>query len=847
MAITTQERTNILKLTVGLFNAAPGANYLSEFTSVFEANGHNLGALANTLGTTGAFQSLYPNFQTASEFATKFLTTLGLQGKTEAVDFVTAKFNAGVPKAQIIFDALVALDASTSTEYADAKAILVNKAAVAENYSVTLAASSTSLATLQGAVANVTADAASVTAANAANAGGNGQTFTLTTSPDNIVGTGGNDTLNGYINTTAASTSTTLTAADVINGGAGTDSLVLTVEGAAAAALPASSITSVENFFFRDVAALASTYNFGSINGEAQVWADTATNAVTFADLGAGTTVGFKGNNVLTNLGNVSFNMATATDAVSIAIDGGVKNVVAPTITATAGTATAATISSTGAANTVGAVKLSGGTNTVTSLTVNAATNLTAALTATDFAGTAKLVVTGAGKVNLDAGFDGDTIDASANTGGLTISTTTGVTKSVIGSAAADSVTLIGTLTSAGKIDLGAGNDMLLTGLGAAIVGTNVIDGGAGTDSISASLINAANAAAIKNFENLDLSAHTATALDVELVTGSAITGLTLAGGVGGATLTNVAAGVGLSVAGANTGVTTIGVKGAAAGTADTFAVTFAGAAAAPLAASIKAGTVVLNGVETVSVASAGAANTWNSIALTDDKLKVVTITGDKNLDLTFVGANGTNTGVGLGGGVNTIDGSAATGKLNINTTDVTADDKASVGLTVKGGSAADTITLAQKATVDAGAGNDTIVSAATGGTFTGGAGNDKFDVALAKATGATEATAVLATVTDFAAGDSVKLLTGNVVATTLGAKTALDATVTNIDLALGITALTDTANEVSWFQYGTNTYIVANDGTAGFAVGDLVVKLTGLVDLTNSTLDGVTDYLTFA
>ena len=676
-----------------------------------------------------------------------------------------------------------------------------------------------------------------------------GQKTPLTTGPDNIVGTAGNDTVNGYLNTTAASTTTTLTAADVIDGGAGVDSLKLTVEGALAGSLAAASISNVENFFIRDVAGAASTYNFGSINGEAQVWADTATNAVTFAALGAGTTVGIKGNNVLTNLGNVSFNMATAADAVSIAIDGGVKNTVAPTITATAGTATAATISSTGAANTVGAVTLSGGTNTVTSLTVNAATNLTAALVAADFAATAKLVVTGAGKVDLGANFDGDTIDASANTGGLTISTTTGVTKSVIGSAAADSVTLIGSLTSAGKIDLGAGNDKLLTGAGAAIAGTNVIDGGAGTDSISASLINAANAAAIKNFENLDLSAATPTSLDVELVTGSAITGLTLAGGAGGATVTNVAAGVGLSVSGANTGVTTIGVKGAAAGTADTFAVTFAGAAAttAPVAATITAGTVVLNGVETVSVASAGGANTWNSIALTDDKLKVVTITGDKNLDLTFVGTNGTNTAVGAGGAVNSIDGSAATGKLNINTAGVTADDKAGVGLTVKGGSANDTITLAQKATVDAGAGNDTIKTAATGGTLTGGAGNDKFDVALAVATAATEAGSVFTSITDFAAGDSVKLLAGNVVATTLGAKTALDATVTNIDLALNIVALTDAVNEVSWFQYGTNTYIVANDGTAGFAAGDLVVKLTGLVDLTNSTLDGATDYLTFA
>ncbi len=219
MAITTQERTNILKLTVGLFNAAPGANYLSEFTSVFEANGHNLAALAGTLGTTGAFQSLYPSFQTASEFATKFLTTLGLQGNTEAVDFVTAKFNAGVPKAQIIFDALVALDASTSAEFAAAKAILDNKAAVAENYSVTLGASSTSLETLQGAVANVTADAASVTAANAANAGGNGQTFTLTVGEDKLTGTAGNDTFNGLIvQANDASAKDTLESFDVLDG-----------------------------------------------------------------------------------------------------------------------------------------------------------------------------------------------------------------------------------------------------------------------------------------------------------------------------------------------------------------------------------------------------------------------------------------------------------------------------------------------------------------------------------------------------------------------------------------------------------------------------------------------------
>lgn len=336
-------------------------------------------------------------------------------------------------------------------------------------------------------------------------------------------------------------------------------------------------------------------------------------------------------------------------------------------------------------------------------------------------------------------------------------------------------------------------------------------------------------------------------------MTGSTITGLTFAGGVGGATVNNVAAGVGLTVTGSDTTPaatpTTIGVKGAAAGTADSFAITFAGTAgagateAAPTV--IDVGTVVVDNVEALTVASSGTGFVDNTLTLTDSKLKTLTITGDKALKVDFAGVNGTNSAT--GGAVSLIDGSAATGKLNINTTNVTADS-AAAGLTVKGGSAADTITLAQKATVDAGAGNDTITTAATGGTLTGGAGNDKFDVALAVATGATEATAVLTTITDFAAGDSVQLLAGNVLAgATLGAKTALDATVTNIDLALAIASLTNTANEVSWFQYGTNTYVVANDAIAGFAAGDLVVKLTGLVDLTNATLDGATDYLTLA
>jgi S-layer protein len=330
--------------------------------------------------------------------------------------------------------------------------------------------------------------------------------------------------------------------------------------------------------------------------------------------------------------------------------------------------------------------------------------------------------------------------------------------------------------------------------------------------------------------------------LDVELLTGSTIQTLSLNGKAGASTdigaVSNVAAGVGLSIAGDNSGTgaaaTSIGVKGAAAGATDAFTITFAGAAvsgADAVAANIKSGLVVVNGVETVNVVSAGGTNTWNSLKFTDDSLQTLNITGSKNLDVTFAGTNGTNSGSN-GGAVKSIDGSAATGALNINTANVTADN--AVGLTVKGGSAADTITLATKATVIAGAGDDTIVSAAGGGTFTGGAGKDTFDVSLAKASVAAGVVTVNATITDLASTDIVKF---DVNAASFAAtKVALDASVTNLDQAFAFA--TGAVGTVQWFQYGGSTYIVENSAVAGIDSADIVVKLTGTLDLSTATFD---------
>lgn len=499
MAINTHERTNILKLTVGLFNAAPGANYLSEFTSVFEANGHNYGALALTLGTTGAFQSLYPNFQTASEFAAKFLATLGLQGNTEAVDFVTAKFNAGVPKAQIIYDALVALDASTSAEFADARAILDNKAAVAENYSVTLGASSTSLATLQGAVANVTADAASVTAANAANAGGNGQTFTLTVNQDSLTGTAGNDTFNaGAAQDGAGTLINTLQNVDVIDGGAGTDTLAVTH---AAAATVAATIKNIENINVRFADAKADL-NLGNATGVTTINVADSTTAGVVTGVGAVGTISVKSQNQ-----NASFDGSTAT-TLALTLDTFGKSTASNTVDlGTVAAAKATTLNAT--LNNAYAIINSTAADAVTTLSIAATGTNTLSLVDSGAKVTAA-TVTGAGSVDLTAtALTGalTKFDGAAATGAIKVAIQSSKAAVITTGSGADVVDVDTTVTAQTTVDTGAGNDAVYVG---ALLGSfKSVAGGEGTDIINitdADTWTTANAALISGFETLDVS-----------------------------------------------------------------------------------------------------------------------------------------------------------------------------------------------------------------------------------------------------------------------------------------------------------------------------------------------------
>lgn len=453
------------------------------------------------------------------------------------------------------------------------------------------------------------------------------------------------------------------------------------------------------------------------------------------------------------------------------------------------------------------------------------------------------LNITGKANLTLDAASTltaVKTVDGSKAEGKLALSKLATMTSVKTGSGN-DTVT-IAAAASGDTINLGAGNDKLLKGAGlVATSTTTVIDGGAGIDSLDAALVTVGNAGVFANFETLSLTAGAD--LDLALVNKSTFTTIAI-DSTNTYTVRNVSTSQSLAVNAAGTS-TTLLFKDVT-GTADAYTINFnADSVAAPL----DAGTVSIEGIETVTVNSIGKTGATNEIDLKDASAKSLIITGDKELALTFNTAFGTDNALaGDGKGVTTIDASASTAGIKI--VNLSLVGEAENGLTIKGGAGVDNIAssaaygkaitieagagddiinttnltaTANKIIVNGGAGNDIITVGATGGTLTGGAGNDKFVVTTAA--GITP----LTTITDIEKGDIIS-----------GVKTGVSLTkanisgVANLDATLAIAAATDNTN--TWFQYGSDTYLVVNT-TNVLDATDVIVKLNGLVDLSTSTV----------
>jgi hypothetical protein len=315
-----------------------------------------------------------------------------------------------------------------------------------------------------------------------------------------------------------------------------------------------------------------------------------------------------------------------------------------------------------------------------------------------------------------------------------------------------------------------------------------------------------------------------ATSAGITFAASADVTPGVAASAAGSLTLTHVANAATLELIGA--GANTIVTMNDATGTADSLNIV-----TKVSSAGINFGDVAAAGVETINLTvtdtvptSAGVASIQTAtLNLTDAALKSVVITGNSNLTLTQTAA-----------ALTSVDGSAMTGIL-------TASTNGTVSQTLKGGAAADSLTAAGNADVligGAGADRLTVGANADLTTLTGGAGNDTFDVSRA-----TTNVNSYATITDLTAGDKIQFEASGT--SFIASKVSLSDTAVFQDFANAAIAST-TTGQISWFQFGGNTYVIENvaHGVTFTNSTDVIVKIVGLVDLGTASYSASNDTL---
>jgi len=466
MAITSSTRKSIMDLVVGANNASPGTTLLSSLVAESET-GKSLADISTTLTTSAEFTSIYPTFQTSTEFATEFLSNLipNVADRSEGVTIIEGMLASGSTRADVLLLAVTFLAdvAETDATLGVHAALFNNKVAVATHHTIVLESAEPSAAALVG----VTSEAASVTAANdglGGGAGTGGATLVLTANADTIVGGTGDDAINAA--------SGTLTTGDTISGGDGTDTLNLTSTGTATAQT-VTSMTGVEvinitatpnptSIALTGVVGITEINNKNSANGA----------TITVSGVGAPVNSTLTGSQAATTIGyTTAVTAATAlTDAATLTL-AGVSAGSAYTATGidqlTINSSTSANVMTTLGASSAATVTITGDQ----ALTIGGTTGGTALTTvnAADFTGATISLTTGSGT------------SAATDIVGVTVTAPT----------AAATVSTITTGSNIDTITLGAGNATVTAGGGSDVitsnVGTNTIMGGAGNDAITLS------------------------------------------------------------------------------------------------------------------------------------------------------------------------------------------------------------------------------------------------------------------------------------------------------------------------------------------------------------------------
>ena len=441
--------------------------------------------------------------------------------------------------------------------------------------------------------------------------------------------------------------------------------------------------------------------------------------------------------------------------------------------------------------------------------TVSDAEDDVANVDASNLADLANVTVAGAGEVALTVA-DGDklkAVDATANTGGVAVDLSNADNAVFSGGAGDDTLTVNGSKVAH---TLGAGDDTVViddTDFAGLAKGFSV-DGGEGTDTLqmSATLAGGFKTADVAtNFEILQLVGGTSNGVnldnfgDIDHVAVGALNGPVTLNNMGNGGLLEYVDEPGQQV--------TVNVKGAATGNSDVLNVTIAAAAGVDANDAL-----TVADVETINITADDTdlgeddAPVQHSMTLTAAAATTVNVSGDAELELNLTGSDA----------ITKIDASGNTGGLTVNLTQI--DIAGAVSVTLTGSSADDDIIMG------------------IGNVITGGEGKDTF---IASAAGADPAAATsFSTIMDFEAGDKLTItdMTG------LGDKVAVTAEMT-FDAAVVEALKSATHEEAAWFEYQGNTYVVLEaDGNDNvFGEGDYLVKLNGIVDLSDAVVaDGV-------
>lgn len=728
-----------MQACVGMFGI-PAGGFVSDIETFGSATSYDVESLYAAMLNSTIGRSIYAPGISNESFATKLVDKVGGgllsdANKAAAIDEVQALLDGGVSRAataMAVVEFVAGLETSDETFGAVAQQFQ-NRIEIANYYTFSSTAPSTTLSTLTAILSSVdnetdVSDPAAVLAANTDPGVSTGQTYTLTSSADSLIGTTGGDTFRGTVTLDTdgvATSAATYNTSDSISGGSGTDTLELTVEGSGTDGVttnaPAASVSSIETVSIRNVTAATEFFAFNGANvGATEFVVTRSTGSVNFSNIGtADISIVGDGATATGAVAVTSVGAASVTDALTLNLKSGTTTDGTFAVSdSTYANWTAATINSTGATNSFGTINLTSA-NKVKDLTINATTALlTGNISGFDATAGVTNTITVAGATAATSSNTGvsigtladavDVVDASGlTTGGLTM-TLSGT----------DGATALKVTGGAGQDKITTGNTLLATGA--------AIDGGAGSSDVlvvaDSTHITSTLGEFYKNFETVELSNGTAASIAVDMAhftTNNTMTAVRVnatSDGTDGASVSNMTATQAAAVTvvgyGATTdGQITLGVKGASdVGQMDTVKLAFDDGSSTTNTISINNtdGGLVLAGVENLELnASADKA----TVVLGTDAaaLTSISLTGAKDINVSLTAAYTINTN-------SSINGSDATGALTINTSAAT-DSTAAIALT--GGSKADAITFyagaataatdAPATVVTAGAGLDTI------------------------------------------------------------------------------------------------------------------------------------------